>query len=98
MLYHGVDKQKKYRVGAMLLDIHNPALVTHRTVAPILEPEYNYENEGIYKGICFPCGNVVIDGILFVYYGGADKYVGVATCPLDQLIEHIRKFPIKQKI
>jgi len=95
MLYHGVDRQKKYRVGAMLLDIHDPTVVTHRTSRPILEPEYYYENEGIYEGICFPCGNVVIDGVLFVYYGGADKYVGVATCPVDYLIEYIRKFPVE---
>jgi len=31
----------------------------------------------------------VIDGTLFVYYGAADKYVGLATCRLDELLEYL---------
>ncbi|MCD4680805.1 MAG: glycosidase, partial [Bacteroidales bacterium] len=94
-LYHGVGEDMKYRVGAMLLDTNNPSVVTHRTPKPLLVPEYDYENKGIYKGICFPCGNVVIDETLYVYYGGADQYVGVATCSLDLLLEHLRDCPVR---
>ncbi|MBN1673128.1 MAG: hypothetical protein JXR37_18930 [Kiritimatiellae bacterium] len=32
-------------------------------------------------------------GTLFVYYGGADKYVCVATCPLDELVGELRDHP-----
>ena len=32
---------------------------------------------------------VIKDGILYVYYGAADKYVGVATCPLQELLDHL---------
>lgn len=95
MLYHAVGADKKYRVGAMLLDLANPSLVTHRLPNPIMEPEHDYECEGIYKGICFPCGNVVIDGTLFVYYGGADQYVGVATCEFQELIDELLKNPVE---
>lgn len=86
MLYHAVGKDKKYRVGAMLLDLNDPTVVLARTRKPILVPEYEFENEGIYKGICFPCGNAVKDGTLFVYYGAADQYVGVATCDFEKLL------------
>lgn len=89
MLYHAVGPDKQYRVGAMLLDLNDPRIVLHRTPEPILEPEHPYEMEGIYKGICFPCGNFVKDGELYVYYGGADQYVGLATCNFEELLQHL---------
>ena len=55
---------------------------------------YDYECEGIYKGICFPCGNVVIDGKLYVYYGAADQHIGVAICDFNELIETVMKDPV----
>lgn len=96
MLYHAVGPDGKYRVGAMLLDLAQPTKVTHRLPEPIMEPEYAYECNGIYKGICFPCGNVVIDDKLFVYYGGADQYVGVATCEFEALLQELLKHPSNQ--
>lgn len=94
-LYHAVGKDHKYRVGCMLLDLQDPSIVTHRLPEPVMEPEYDYEEKGIYKGICFPCGNIVKDGTLFVYYGGADQYVGVATCPMDQLLTELLQNPVQ---
>lgn len=88
-LYHAVGSDKQYRVGAMLLDLDDPTKVLHRTPEPIMEPEFDYEMEGIYKGICFPCGNFVKDGTLFVYYGGADQYVGLATCNFEEMLQHL---------
>jgi predicted GH43/DUF377 family glycosyl hydrolase len=44
--------------------------------------------------VVFPCGKVVIDGTLFVYYGGADKYVGLATCELDELLQYLLACPV----
>jgi len=53
---------------------------------PILEPETNYEKSGQVNNVVFSCGSVVIEGELFVYYGAADKVIGVATIELDRLI------------
>lgn len=94
MVYHAVGNDNQYRVGAMLLDLEDPTKVTHRLPEPIMVPEHDYEMEGIYKGICFPCGNVVIDGTLFVYYGGADQYCGVATCNFDELLDELSKHSV----
>ena len=66
-----------------------PARVLARTPEPILEPEFFYETEGFYSHCVFPTGNVVVDGVLYVYYGGADKYVGVATCRLEELLNYL---------
>ena len=38
-----------------------------------MQPETDYEIEGYYRGVCFPCGKVVIGDTLFVYYGGGDN-------------------------
>ena len=91
MLYHGVEHGGLgyYRVGALLLDLENPLHVLARTPQPILEPEADYELSGFYNGCIFPVGNVVVDGTLFVYYGSADRYVGVATCALDELVGYL---------
>jgi predicted GH43/DUF377 family glycosyl hydrolase len=91
VLYHGVGDGglADYTVWAMLLDRDNPLKVLGRTPEPILEPELPHEREGFYPGCVFPVGNVVKDGILYVYYGAADKYVGVATCPLADLLDYL---------
>ncbi len=77
----------------MLLDLEDPSIVLHRTPDWLMQPETDYEIEGFYRGVCFPCGAVVIDGTLFVYYGGGDKYCAVATCDFEELVEHLLRCP-----
>lgn len=93
VLYHGVGLDRFYRLGALLLDLNDPYRILHKTAEAILEPSEPYEMKGChnYKGVVFPCGNVVIDGRLIVYYGAADKYVGIASCPIDELVEYLMK-------
>ena len=59
--------------------------------SPILEPEMNYEREGIVPDIVFPCGNVVLGNRLFVYYGGGDRVVGIATMDLSDLLNQLTR-------
>lgn len=87
LIYHGISKDFYYRVGAALLDLDNPLKVTTRSDYPILKPEETYEKEGQVRNVVFPCGTVVINGKLFVYYGGADTVVGVATIKIDRLLD-----------
>ncbi len=92
-IYHAVGPDKHYRLGALLLDLEDPTRVLHRTPQPLLQPEMDYELDGPYNGCIFPCGKVVIDGTLFVYYGGADRHVALATCPLDRLLDYLSDCP-----
>ncbi|PIZ26701.1 MAG: glycosidase, partial [Chloroflexi bacterium CG_4_10_14_0_8_um_filter_46_9] len=39
--------------------------------------------------VVFPCGAGVINGRLFVYYGGADTVIGVATIKLSELLKSL---------
>jgi len=93
-LYHAVGEDGYYRIGAFLLDLKDPTRITHRTRDWIYQPETPYEIEGYYKGVVFPCGNVIIGDTLYVYYGGADKYCCVATCPLQQLTSYLLSCPV----
>jgi predicted GH43/DUF377 family glycosyl hydrolase len=88
-IYHAVGSDKYYRLGALLLDLENPDKVLARTRDWIMQPEEDYEINGYYKGCVFPCGKVVIDGTLFIYYGAADKYVALATCDLQELLDYM---------
>ena len=87
MLYHGVSEDNIYRVGALLLDLKNPVKVISRTYFPIFEPEAPYEKEGQVLNVVFPCGNVIIDNTLYVYYGGGDSVVGVATVEIKDILK-----------
>ncbi len=94
IIYHGVGADRKYRLGAMLLDLKDPAIVRYRTRDWLLQPEEEWELNGPYPhGVVFPCGKVVIDGTLFVYYGGSDKYVGLATCRMSDLMGYLLSCP-----
>lgn len=91
LLYHGVDKNYTYRVGAALLDLDDPTKVIYRTKDFIMEPETKEETKGLYQwGVVFPTGAVVKDGTLYVYYGASDQWVNLATCDLQELIDFIK--------
>jgi len=98
LLYHGISKNHHtYRIGAALLDINDPAIVLARTSDPIFEPEEQYEKVGIVNNVVFPCGMVEQDGLLYIYYGGADTVVGVATMELDIILRALTRDVKKSK-
>ncbi|GAI05818.1 unnamed protein product, partial [marine sediment metagenome] len=59
LIYHGVDENKIYRVGAALLDLDNPHQVIARSSEPISGPEEGYDFE--IPNVKFPQG-VIIKG------------------------------------
>ncbi len=92
LLYHAMDNDgsDRYKLGAMLLDLKDPKKVLCRAINPILEPDKWYENDWK-PGIIYASGAVVKNGQLFVYYGGGDKYIGVASISLSKLIDSMKK-------
>jgi predicted GH43/DUF377 family glycosyl hydrolase len=95
VVYYGVDDRDagRYKIGAMLLDLKNPTRVLHRSRRPILEPVEHYENNGHKAGVAYPCGAAVLDGKIFVYYGGADSVVCTAMTETDRLLAALLKEP-----
>jgi predicted GH43/DUF377 family glycosyl hydrolase len=76
----------QYNVGVALLDLNNPSRVIKKDVL-LMEPEMEYEKFGIIPNIVFPCGAVIIKNEVFIYYGGADKVIGVAKIFLKDILE-----------
>lgn len=90
LFYHGISEQDNmYRVGVILLDLKDPTKIISRSDDPIFEPEAAYEKEGIVSNVVFPCGAVLIKNKFYIYYGGGDKVIGVATIGLKQLLESL---------
>ena len=85
-LYHGISDDGVYRLGAVLLDKKDPTNVLARTWYPLFEPEEQYELNGVVPNVVFPCGSIVQDDTLFMYYGGADRVVNVASIGVNDLL------------
>jgi predicted GH43/DUF377 family glycosyl hydrolase len=92
LLYHAVSRKTQpmtYYVSAALLDLNDPSKVIARRRVPILEPETPYELFGQVNNVVFPCGAAIIGQDLFVYYGGADSVIGVATMKIEDLLNSL---------
>lgn len=90
LFYHGISEKSEYRVGAVLLDREDPSIVIGRTAMPVFEPEEDYEKIGIIPNVVFPCGQIVRDDTIYLYYGGADYVVGVATASLTEVLSKFK--------
>lgn len=91
LIYFGVGYQdsSKYKIGAMLLDINDPTKVIARSSAPLISPDEWYENEGK-PGVTYPCGAIVKDGDLIIYYGGGDAVVCAAHANLEEFLIQLK--------
>ncbi|OYT35127.1 MAG: hypothetical protein B6U87_00930 [Candidatus Aenigmarchaeota archaeon ex4484_52] len=90
VLYHGILEDNSYSVGAFLLDLKDPFKIISKTDNPIFGPKTEYEKNGLISNVVFPCGAVLIKEKLYIYYGAADKVIGVATIKLEDLLEKLK--------
>jgi beta-1,2-mannobiose phosphorylase / 1,2-beta-oligomannan phosphorylase len=86
LIYHGVSRRSRYRLGAALLD-PGGTIVLARTADPIFEAVEEYETVGEVGNVVFACGQIVRGDTLYVYYGGGDRVLGVATGSLSNILE-----------
>jgi len=93
LIYHHVKKDKKnsivYTARVALLDLENPSKVIVKIPYDILKSEKKYEMKGDVDNVVFPTGTIIKEGILFVYYGAADKKIALATIKLDKLLKEL---------
>jgi beta-1,2-mannobiose phosphorylase / 1,2-beta-oligomannan phosphorylase len=90
LIYHGVRDTTSgslYRVGLALLDLDEPHRVVARSDRWVLAPETPWERRGDVPNVVFPTGVTVVDGSVRLYYGAADTCVGIAACPLSDLLD-----------
>lgn len=92
LLYHGISEyDRRYRFGALLTKLDKPEEVIARTRDPIFEPKTIYEKEGDVPGVVFSCGHALVKDTLFIFYGGGDKVIGVATVNIDKLLKEVKR-------
>ncbi|MEK7862391.1 MAG: glycoside hydrolase family 130 protein, partial [Chloroflexota bacterium] len=86
-LYHGVDRNTTYAMGAVLLDARDPRKVIARSPTAILEPTEPYERMGLFNDTVFSCGHVDMGGgRIRMYYGAADSVIGAADFRVDDIV------------
>jgi predicted GH43/DUF377 family glycosyl hydrolase len=97
VIYHGVSASGHYALGALLLDLEDPSHVLGRSAEPILLPETVYEQDGFFSNTVF-CNGIVQDPVdsnrLKIYYGAADRCVGMAEDSIGNLLDSVRPRPV----
>ncbi|HEV8669328.1 MAG TPA: glycoside hydrolase family 130 protein [Candidatus Limnocylindria bacterium] len=89
-LYHGVDRNTRYAMGALLLDADDPRKVLARSAQPILEPLEPFERTGLFNETIFSCGHVDLgDGRIRMYYGAADSVVAAADFDVRDIVNSL---------
>lgn len=86
VLTHGVGPLRRYCIGAMLLDLEHPEIVLARLRTPLIEPDGERGN-GYVPSVVYSCGGIVVDGMLWIPYGVGDARIGVASIPVQELID-----------
>ena len=81
LIYNGADDKLIYRPGVAIFDRKDPRKVLYRSEQPIFVPEKEWEKVGQVPNVVFVEGMVERGDHYLFYYGGADKYVGVAEAP-----------------
>jgi predicted GH43/DUF377 family glycosyl hydrolase len=81
LIYNGADDQLVYRTGIAVFDRANPRKLLSRSAEPVFAPEKEWEKAGQVPNVVFVEGMVRAGNRWLFYYGGADKYVGVAEAP-----------------
>ena len=78
--WRGQDDREfvSYAVGAALFDKEDPTKLLWRTDAPLLEVSEYWEKYGKVNNVVFATGLVHFKDKWLLYYGGADKAIGVA--------------------
>jgi len=79
LIYNGADEKSVFATGWVLFDKNDPTRIVARSDKPIFEVEKEWERIGQVPNVVFVEGVVRVGNRWLFYYGGADKYVGVAV-------------------
>jgi predicted GH43/DUF377 family glycosyl hydrolase len=85
VLTHGVGPMRRYCIGAILLDLHDPARIIGQLKEPFLKPEAN-EREGYVPNVVYSCGSLVHNEHLILPYGISDTASSIVRIELSDLL------------
>ena len=78
LVYNGADDKLVYRTAVAVFDRKDPTKLLYRSDEPFFSPQQEWEKVGQVPNVVFVEGMVQQGDRFLFYYGGADKYVGVA--------------------
>lgn len=76
---------REYGLGALLLDLDDPSVVTAMLPGPLLTPAGD-EQDGYVPNVVYSCGALLHDGGLTIPYGISDRAIGFAQVSLAALL------------
>jgi predicted GH43/DUF377 family glycosyl hydrolase len=90
-IYHGANKDNRYCLGALLLDLNDPAKVIARSDEPIMEPIAPYEQSGFFGNVIFTNGHIVEGDRIKLYYGACDEVICGAELSVSEILSTISR-------
>jgi predicted GH43/DUF377 family glycosyl hydrolase len=82
LIYNGADDNLVYRTGVAIFDLKDPRRLISRSDAPVFAPDKEWEKVGQVPNVVFVEGMIRRGDRYLLYYGGADKYIGVAEASI----------------
>lgn len=84
LIFHGVDEHNVYRLGIGI--VLSPTTIMLFPY-PVLSPELEWEHVGNVDNVVYSCGACVLGEDLFVYYGAADRVIGLAYVEIKSILQ-----------
>ncbi|WP_461790952.1 glycoside hydrolase family 130 protein [Pedobacter sp.] len=88
-IYHAANQDHRYCLGAVLLELNNPAKVLARSETPIMEPKESYELNGFFGSVVFTNGHLINGDELTIYYGAADELICGAKFSIEEILKSL---------
>ena len=88
-IYHGVEDTpngRVYHAAVALLDLDDPTSVRGQLDYPLFSPQEEWELNGDVNNVVFPSGAVQDGTTLHIYYGAADRCIGVKSVEMSDLL------------
>jgi predicted GH43/DUF377 family glycosyl hydrolase len=85
---HGVGPMRVYSIGAILLDLDDPAQVRAQLPYPVILPN-EAERDGYVPNVVYSCGALLHAGAVVLPYGVSDTAVRIAVIEIDEILERL---------
>ncbi|HYD17095.1 MAG TPA: hypothetical protein VEF76_01285 [Patescibacteria group bacterium] len=97
LAYSSISSDFNWTISLLLLDKTDPTKILAKSEKPCLRPEMDYELKGDVNNVVFPCGAVIDDERLYIYYGGADKICAVASESMDEVRNQLNLTSVERR-
>ena len=86
---HGVGPVRRYAIGAVLLDKHDPSRVLGRSREPLIQPEIA-EREGYVPNVVYTCGAMKMGERIVLPYAISDTFSTFSTVRTAALLDVLK--------